>query len=60
MRLKRKRDMERAERLLKKIERVRGLQDLLATWEQFGDAEEAHHVCEKLQIVQKQLEVMRP
>jgi hypothetical protein len=60
MRSPRKRDMLRLERMQKKVERIAGLQDLLATWEQFGDMEEACRVNEKLQIARKQLEVMRP
>jgi hypothetical protein len=48
------------ERTRKKIERIARLQDLLATWEQAGDVEEARRVNEKLQIARKQLEVMRP
>src|SRR6266516_2416521 len=39
---------------------IAGLQDLLATWEQAVDVEEARRVKEKLQIARKQLEVMRP
>jgi hypothetical protein len=40
----------------KKVERIAGLQDLLATWEQAGDVEEVRRVNEKLQIARKQLE----
>ena len=39
MRSPRKRDMLRLERMQKKVERIADLQDLLATWEQFGDME---------------------
>ena len=60
VRSSRKRDTLRLERVRKKVERIAGLQDLLATWEQAGDVEEARRVNEKLQIARKQLEVMRP
>ena len=60
MRSTRKRDTLRLERMRKKVERIAGLQDLLATWEQAGHVEEARRVNEKLQIARKQLEVMRP
>jgi hypothetical protein len=56
----RKRDTLQLERTRKKVERIAGLQDLLATWEQAGDVEEARRVNETLQIARKQLEVMRP
>jgi hypothetical protein len=52
--------MQRGQRLRRKLERIAGLQDLLATWEQLGHVDEARRVNEKLQTARKQLEVMRP